>query len=64
MTPICGEKTTLPALVIIRLEILDGKTMKRLKANPSAKSNILSAATKREFRRMVVIDRGQPKPNL
>ena len=54
----------LPALVVLRLELVDKKTLKRIEANPSAKSNILKTATRREFRRMVVIDRGQPKPEL
>ena len=54
----------LPALVVIRMELVDGKTMKRIQANPSAKSTILENASRREFRRMVVIDRGQPKPKL
>jgi len=54
----------LPALVVIRMELVDTKTLRRMKANPSAKEAILKNANKREFRRMVVIDRGQPKPNL
>ena len=54
----------LPALVVIRMELVDGKTLKRIKANSSAKDTILKNANKREFRRMVVIDRGQPKPKL
>ncbi|MBP5586956.1 MAG: prepilin-type N-terminal cleavage/methylation domain-containing protein [Lentisphaeria bacterium] len=54
----------LPALVVIRMELLDGKAVRRMKANPSAKEAILKNANKREFRRMVVIDRGQPKPKL
>ena len=63
--PIYGDGfNALPALVVIRMELIDGKTLKRIKANPSAKGAILDNATKREFRRMVVIDRGQPKPNL
>ena len=53
----------LPALVVIRMELVDGKSLKRIKANPSEKNAILeNPANKREFRRMVVIDRGQPKP--
>jgi len=65
VTPVYGEGfDRLPALVVIRMEILDKKTLKRLEANPSARANILQAADKREFRRMVVIDRGQPKPKL
>ena len=62
---ICGAGCNLPALVIIRMELIDGKSMKRIKANPSAKEAILdNPANNREFRRMVVIDRGQPKPEL
>ena len=57
-------KKVLPALVVIRMELIDSKTLRRMKANPSAKEAILKNANKREFRRMVVIDRGQPKPNL
>ena len=53
----------LPAIVIIRLELIDGKSLRRIRANPSVKDAILdNPANKREFRRMVVIDRGQPKP--
>jgi len=59
-----GKKVLLPGLVVIRLELIDSKTLRRLKANPSAKEAILKNAKKREFRRMVVIDRGQPKPKL
>ena len=55
---------TLPALVVIRMELVDSKTLRRIKANPSAKTAILKNANRREFRRMVVIDRGQPKPKL
>ena len=63
--PYYGEgKKVLPGLVVIRLELVDSKTLRRLKANPSAKEAILKNANKREFRRMVVIDRGQPKPKL
>jgi len=58
------EFDILPALVVIRMELVDSKTLRRIKANPSAKSAILKNANRREFRRMVVIDRGQPKPNL
>ena len=54
----------LPALVVLRLELVDKKTLNRIEANPGAKANILKNANKREFRRMVVIDRGQPKPPL
>ena len=56
--------TVLPALVVIRMELVDSKTLRRIKANPSGKEAILKNANKREFRRMVVIDRGQPKPEL
>ena len=60
-----GEgKKILPALVVIRMELVDSKTLRRMKANPSGKEAILKNANKREFRRMVVIDRGQPKPKL
>ncbi len=63
--PYFGEgKKILPGLVVIRMELVDSKTLRRIKANPSAKSAILKNANKREFRRMVVIDRGQPKPKL
>ena len=54
----------LPALVVIRMELVDTKTLRRMKANPAGKEAILKNANKREFRRMVVIDRGQPKPKL
>lgn len=63
--PVYGENfKILPAIVVLRLELVDKKTMKRMEANPGAKSTILNNADKREFRRMVVIDRGQPKPKL
>lgn len=63
--PVYGEGfKLLPALVVLRLELVDKKTMNRMEANPGAKSTILKNANKREFRRMVVIDRGQPKPKL
>ena len=62
--PIDGGFKRLPALVVLRLELVDKKTMDRMKANPGAKSTILNNANQREFRRMVVIDRGQPKPKL
>lgn len=63
--PYFGEgKKVLPGLVVIRMELVDSKTLRRIKANPSAKEAILKNANKREFRRMVVIDRGQPKPKL
>ncbi len=57
-----SEGKNLPALVIIQMELVDAKTLRRIKANPDAKTSILENANKREFRRMVVIDRGQPKP--
>ena len=57
-------KKVLPGLVVIRMELVDSRTLRRIKANPSAKEAILKNANKREFRRMVVIDRGQPKPKL
>jgi prepilin-type N-terminal cleavage/methylation domain-containing protein len=63
--PYFGEgKKILPGLVVIRMELVDSKTLRRIKANPSGKEAILKNANKREFRRMVVIDRGQPKPKL
>ena len=63
--PVYGEGfKLLPALVVLRLELVDKKTMNRMEANPGAKNTILNNANKREFRRMVVIDRGQPKPKL
>ncbi len=63
--PYYGEgKKILPSLVVIRLELVDSKTLRRIKANSSAKEAILKNANKREFRRVVVIDRGQPKPKL
>ena len=46
------------------VELVDSKTLRRIQANASAKEAILKNANKREFRRMVVIDRGQPKPKL
>ncbi|MBR2940643.1 MAG: hypothetical protein IKC14_04965, partial [Kiritimatiellae bacterium] len=57
-------KKILPSLVVIRMELVDSKTLRRIQANASAKEAILKNANKREFRRMVVIDRGQPKPKL
>jgi len=51
--------TRLPSFVIIRMGLIDKKTMKRLEANPSMK---VDDDKIREFRRMIVIDRGQPKP--
>ena len=63
--PVYGEDfKLLPAIVVLRMELVDKKTMKRMEANPGAKNAILNTADKREFRRMVVIDRGQPKPKL
>ena len=63
--PYYGENhKILPALVVIRMELVDSKTLRRIQANASAKEAILKNANKREFRRMVVIDRGQPKPKL
>jgi len=63
--PVYGENfKLLPALVVLRMELVDKKTMNRMEANPGAKTAILNNANKREFRRMVVIDRGQPKPKL
>ena len=63
--PVYGEGfKLLPALVVLRLELVDKKTLNRMEANPGAKATILKNANKREFRRMVVIDRGQPKPKL
>ena len=59
--PYFGTGSTLPGLVVIRLELIDSKTLKRKRANPSMK---IDDRNKREFRRMVVIDRGQPKPKL
>jgi len=59
----CGDGCDLPALVVIRLSLLDTKSLKRLKANSSLKDTITkNPANVREFRRMIVIDRGQPKP--
>ena len=51
----------LPDSVLIRMELVDGKTLKRLEANAGSEAAILKAANKREFRRLVVIDRGQRK---
>ena len=63
--PYYGDgKKILPSLVVIRMELVDSKTIRRIRANASAKEAILKNANKREFRRMVVIDRGQPKPKL
>ena len=51
----------LPGVVIISMKIIDSKTLKRKKANPQLK---IDESKTREFRRTVVIDRGQPKPKL
>jgi len=59
--PYCAEGTKLPALVVIRMTLVDKKTLKRMEAN--ANSSVKFDDKKREFRRMVVIDRGQPKPS-
>ena len=40
---------------------VDAKTLKRLEANAGSEADILKVANKREFRRLVVIDRGQRK---
>ena len=53
---------TLPALVVIRMELVDARTMRRYKANKN-NEEILKNAPTREFRRMIIIDRGQPKPD-
>ena len=60
VTPIYGkaggaEFTRLPVFVVIRMALVDKKTMKRLEANSSLKTDDKT----REFRRMIVIDRGQ-----
>ena len=62
--PYCGTGTNLPALVVLRLELVDKKTLNRMRANPGMKDTIRENAPKREFRRLVVIDRGQPKPDF
>ena len=49
----------IPDTVLIRMELVDGKTLKRLEANAGSEADILKAANKREFRRLVVVDRGQ-----
>ena len=51
----------IPDTVLIRMELVDGKTLKRLEANAGSEADILKAANKREFRRLVVVDRGQRK---
>ena len=63
--PTYGENCkSLPGIVEIRMELVDGKALKRIEANPAAKSAILKNATRYEFRRVISIDRGQPKPKL
>ena len=59
--PYFGTGSSLPGLVVIRLELIDSKTLSRKRANSSMK---IDDSKKREFRRMVVIDRGQSKPKL
>ena len=49
----------LPSFVVIRMRLVDKKTAKRMEANSSYK---VEDDKMREFRRMIVIDRGQPKP--
>ena len=51
----------IPDSVLIRMELVDGKTLKRLEANAGSETDILKAANKREFRRLVIVDRGQRK---
>lgn len=53
--------SNIPDTVLIRMELVDGKTLKRLEANAGSEAAILKAANKREFRRLVVVDRGQRK---
>lgn len=53
--------SNIPDTVLIRMELVDGKTLKRLEANAGSEADILKAANKREFRRLVVVDRGQRK---
>lgn len=60
VTPIYGksggsEFTRLPVFVVIRMALVDKKTMKRLEANSSLNVD----NNTREFRRMIMIDRGQ-----
>ncbi len=57
-----AKGSNLPALVVIRMELIDSKSLRRYKANDN--ETIIKNAPKREFRRMVIIDRGQPKPEL
>lgn len=52
---------TIPDTVLIRMELVDSKTLKRLEANAGSEAAILKVANKREFRRLVVVDRGQIK---
>ena len=57
-----GEDSRIPDSVLIRMELVDGKTMKRLEANDEDTwPDILEHANRREFRRLVIIDRGQRK---
>ena len=72
-----GEKR-LPALVVIQMEMVDARTLRRFKASKNngvstdgddtagiSESNpILKNAPRRQFRRMVIIDRGQSKKDL
>lgn len=51
----------LPGVVVLSMRLVDSKTLKRKQANSSLK---IDDSKTREFRRMVVIDRGQPKPKL
>ena len=51
----------LPDTVLITMELVDKKTLQRLEANAGSEDAILKNAYKREFRRLVVIDRGQRK---
>ena len=48
----------IPDTVLIRMELVDGKTLKRLEAGAISEP---PKETRREFRRLVVIDRGQRK---
>ena len=49
---------SIPDTVLIRMELVDGKTLKRLEAGAFSEP---PKETRREFRRLVVIDRGQRK---
>ena len=51
----------IPDTVLIRMELVDAKTLTRLEANAGSEADILKAANKREIRRLVVVDRGQRK---